>query len=812
MSNNEFHTYRNLGYTLLVPVLQPGCSISPRSSYHAVLTKGKDPRGKGVGVKGQNGDWYGLDWIPHESTEEDLERWGAMGAGVGKKTGLQPDGTSLVAIDADTTDAVQAAQIKAVVERRFGQLAVRIGQAPKAAYLIRTAEPFKYTRVDFEQGDGKLARVELLSDGKHIVVHGIHPKTMQPYTWPNGVPRFADIKIVEPAELIAMLEEIRSIMPAAKPLVSEGGEAVVDQESLRGDPVLVRKALRAIPNTTKDYSTRESYRDIGYATKAALPDHPDEALEMFQEWCASWVDPPGGEGNDPEVVASDWRRMKGPYRRGAQYLYRLADAVPGTTFNSVAERFFKPLVESKPELFQTDDTPPKLPRLITLSSLRSVDRSTLPPREWLIEPRSPRGAVTQCVGEPAISKSTFMIRDALICATGREDILRGSEALSPERLHRRGPALIYNNEDSMEEMKRRLGAAMDHYGLREADMVHPVHLWSGIEESLFIMERGAERGPLVRAIGYEQLREAIILTKAVFVALDPQASLGRGAIENDTNDMNDLLQCLATLAAELGVCITVVHHTAKATRGNAGDMGAGRGAFSAVAKVRAMYTLCAVDEDDRAAWGYPPGEYIRLDYGKSSYGAKARVPLVFRRLSVAVGNGAGYATERVARDPDELPAGAALAARGDTAPVIEFVGLGIKSEAKAAADETRVEQRNHAVASAVFALLNGRVSMSLGTEWPLIGKQLIKQGLIQGASREDVSRATVLNIVKFALCGPGVIVERNGRSFHVLARKQGSNKTAPWVLSATTAPNLQALLPLVEKHDEQAKNQAMSTA
>lgn len=190
-----FRRFWDLGYKRLVPIVPPDAELSERSAMSRVPSS----RGKAVGVRGRDGHWLGFDWVKHESEEEDLPRWSAMGAGVGIKTGAQPDGTSLVLIDADTLDPRSAELIRSAVAERFGALPVRIGQAPKAGYLVRVAGSLRYARVEFGEldGSGRLRdRVELLSDSRQFVAHGIHPKTLQPYQWPQGVPRFDEIPVV----------------------------------------------------------------------------------------------------------------------------------------------------------------------------------------------------------------------------------------------------------------------------------------------------------------------------------------------------------------------------------------------------------------------------------------------------------------------------------------------------------------------------------------------------------------------------------------------------------------------------------------
>ena len=222
-----------------------------------------------------------------------------------------------------------------------------------------------------------------------------------------------------------------------------------------------------------------------------------------------------------------------------------------------------------------------------------VDPKSIPVRKWIVDPQVPVGDVALCVGAAGISKSTMALRTALAVATGREDILRGRNAsgnsITNERLHYTGAVLVYNAEDRLSEMQRRLRAAQAHYGVT-ADMKHSIILWSGVDMPAFkIMNRPDARNPLKRAKGADLLEAAILHYDVELVIVDPLIALADGALENDNNDMNAVFQAFADISAKLDIGMMLLHHTGKG-RDKAGDESAARGA-SAIIGARANCRL-----------------------------------------------------------------------------------------------------------------------------------------------------------------------------------------------------------------------------
>ncbi len=510
-SDNVFARLWALGYRRLVPIIPPDAEISANSVLSKRVGTHQDGRGKTPGVKG-NAGWYSFDWVPYEADEFDLTRWHAMGAGVGIKTGALGDGTSLVAIDADTIDPNLATIIAETIERRFGLLPLRFGRAPKALYPIRVQGGFRYSRIEFGP---ESERVEVLSDGRQFVAHGIHPKTGRPYRWERELPALADLPVVDEAELLALLEDLRGLLPAAsRAVIREGGGAFVDQASLRGDPALVRRAMEALPNTTDLFRAREDVIMVGYAIKAALPDDADLALELFQDWCERWQDP-DGRVNDPEWVEGEWRRIRpSSYKRGANFIYELAEKHSGGQF-SRAEQWFEPVNDNAPLFPEISDGSDREPvrKPFDFAAASRMDRArmeAIPEREFVLGSRFQAGTLTLGAGPAGVSKSTFAIKSALAIAMG--------VSLTGETVAKVGPVLIYNAEDPRDEIMRRVMATARLDGL-DVDLVHDrVRILSGYDDKRLVFAERRERGGPVRPGVTWRISSALSRRKASFTS------------------------------------------------------------------------------------------------------------------------------------------------------------------------------------------------------------------------------------------------------------------------------------------------------
>ncbi|MCH4543147.1 AAA family ATPase [Ochrobactrum sp. A-1] len=540
---NPFRDLWALGYHRLVPITPPNCTVSEKSSFARRLKAGDDARGKAPGVRWSDGSWSGFDWLHHETDETDLDRWARMGAGVGIRTG---DG--LVLIDADTENEDRAKIILQKVHEHFGDLPVRIGKYPKAGYLVRTDNDFQYTRIEFGERNenGSLQeRVEILAEGRQFVAHGVHPKTGKPYRWPKPLQPLNALPYVQSDALVAFLNDLRPLLPAASDVVREGAQTDINQAALKADIELVKRAVSLIPNTSDHFPTREAYRMMGYAIKGATQDSPEAGFEMFAEWCERWQD----GTNDPDVVAGDWGRMKPPFRVGAAFLFDLAEKHGNGQFSRAEQWFdatvaasasYEPLFppESLPKGFLEGEGGNGGRRFIFTPLMEAAESALTSSTAPLVKGLLDQGAMTVLYGESNSGK-TFVTMD--LCyhiASGRE---WGGMRVT------RMPVL-YVAAEGGQGAKKRAAALAAKYGAVEGFyfLLHPVNL----------LRVDADLKPLIDGVRAFDVRFGLIV-------IDTLSRAMAGGDENASTDMGAMVKHLDVLRKATGAHVLTVHHSGK---------------------------------------------------------------------------------------------------------------------------------------------------------------------------------------------------------------------------------------------------------
>lgn len=652
MPTYDFRQLWDLGYRALVPIIPPAVQISEHSVLYSAVGANSDPRGKSPGVRGRDGKWTGLkDWLNHKTTERDLKAWEAMGAGVGMRAGpidpTKPEENWLVFIDSDTLDAELAQQVDKLVHAHFGFLPCRIGRAPKALYPIRLSGPFRYARVMFGDIDSQTGRhkhaVEILAGMKQAVFGGVHPATGKPYQWVRALVPLNALTIIAPEQLTAFMADLAEKLPNATTAAKEAARGPldrtkIDQDALKAPIDLVEQALAAIPNTMKDFPSYDDMTSIGYSIKGATQDDPDRGFDMFDRWVASWE----GGGYDPGLVKKWWDSYVPPFQNGARELFKAATKFGPSRF-STALALFEDLTDGSPEaetknsenLFggasASADAAPPTPK-INAKPYGWPAPASIPRRQWLYGRHLIRKFVSATVAPGGVGKSSLAIVEALAMISGRA-LLHGIQPPRPLNVW------LWNGEDPMDELERRIAAASLYYGVEQDTCGGRLFVNSGRDTPIVVAETTRAGFTLFRPV-----LDAVIATvreNAIdCLVVDPFVSCHR-VTENDNNGMDAVAKAWAAVADACNCAVELVIHSRK-TGGEEVTSESARGASAQVAAARSVRALNRMTPDEATKAGVAaPGLFFRIDdsLGKANLSPPADKAEWFRLESVDLWNG-----------------------------------------------------------------------------------------------------------------------------------------------------------------------------
>lgn len=554
-------------------------------------------------------EWVGLPkWQHLYPTEADVDRYRDMGCGIGIRCEK-----GLLAIDADTLLQNLSDDIKARVEAKIGLLPLRVGQAPKLLFFCKTEPGYKHPNITFDGGE-----LEVRTNGQ-FVASGIHPKTMAAYEWRRDLPHIDDLPTVLASDLDTLWLELRDMLPSGRftSSVGDSGETPT-QESLRGTVAAVARAMRYIPN---DYASRKVYLRMGYALRAALPDHPEKALQFFEEWCEKWDDPKG-VGNDSERVRRDFATFTGERKVGIGWLEAEADLRTGGRF--IAERFNERI---KP--VGIDPTPYSFP-----------DPSSIPVRSSLYAGHYMRKFLSATIAQSKVGKSTLVLAEALAMASGKP--LLGVQPAGKFRVW------WWNGEDPHEELERRVAAAMKFYGLTRDDIEDRLLVNSGREMPILLAAQ--PKGVVtVDQKTVDALCEAILKKQIDVTIADPFISLHRVS-ENDNNAIDLVAKTGALVAERTNSAFEAVHHSRK-LNGAGAVVEDGRGASSLLGATRSMRALSKMTKGEADSAGLGAGAEWRTLFRFSDISSNMAPPSAdedqqwMQIISVGLGNGEGDAMD-----------------------------------------------------------------------------------------------------------------------------------------------------------------------
>jgi hypothetical protein len=268
----------------------------------------------------------------------------------------------------------------------------------------------------------------------------------------------------------------------------------------------------------------------------------------------------------------------------------------------------------------------------------SIDGISIRPRDWIIKGYL-LGSFLSITGAPGgTGKSNFEILKALSIAIGRSLLGEECEVVKP------GHVILYNCEDPMEEMTRRIEAFRIDNGLCRQDLAR-LHLVSGREHSLAVAQVNKAGEVMINTKAVETLIATVKSVGAVLLSADPMVRT-HWLNENDNMAMDKVTQAFQRVSNATGCALSLVHHTNKAAmRLDSGDSSSQvgfRGAGSLVASARVGHLLTTMGPEEAKKMGVKPERrrwYFKVENAKANLSAPAEYSDWFEAAGVVIPNG-----------------------------------------------------------------------------------------------------------------------------------------------------------------------------
>jgi hypothetical protein len=518
---------------------------------------------------------------------------------------------------------------------------------PRKQAWYRTAEPMTNPE-DVRAINKRLAKL-YGSDGAVV-----NPTSLMrlpgSVAWPHNKPN-------KPGRVPEVVTFKSSNRPAYTPVLLAGllpvdmaASATAPETSLLGlladDPLDVAAALAMIPNdhASSDWNT---WNKVGMAVFAATGGS-EFGFGIFDRWSSRHA------SYKPENVRERWNHYptSPPTEIGAGTLFHVAKKVDpdwikpslkaaGKAESAVISRYqptFSPYnaewtVPGVQGAWTTEEAAWDAIRHHEAADALGVwdaglDDYQISPRQWLLGTTFCRGFLSGLLADGGVGKTAVRIADGLSVATGI--------SLTGDHVHKRGRVLMLSLEDSKDELRRRVLAAMKHHGITRSDLEGWLFLASPKGLKLAEMNGGTTTYGQLEGL----LRKFITRNQIDLVILDPFIK-SHGMSENDNNAIDHVCTLLAKMGIELNICIDTPHHTRKGTH-EAGDASAGRGAGSMVDALRLVQTLTPMTTEDAKQFSIPEAErrgYVRRDNGKVNIAPPSRKAKWFRLIGVRLDNG-----------------------------------------------------------------------------------------------------------------------------------------------------------------------------
>jgi hypothetical protein len=277
----------------------------------------------------------------------------------------------------------------------------------------------------------------------------------------------------------------------------------------------------------------------------------------------------------------------------------------------------------------SSDAPQAAPDWPTVYDM--FDEASIEPRRWIYGNHYLRSFVSVLASAGGVGKTSLQIVEALAIVTGKP--------LLGEAVKEQTNVWIVNLEDPLEEIQRRLLAAMKHYGIHPDEVRGKLFVNAGRDFSLKFGIQTRE-GVLPNTKLVEYLCHKIPEKQIGCVFIDP--FVGAHSInENDNMAVNAIVGEIRRVADETKAAIGLVHHIRKGN-GEDASIDSVRGAGSLIGAARAARVVNRMQPDDAARVGIDEAEarsIFRVDDGKANLAPPADAAVYRKMIGVKIANG-----------------------------------------------------------------------------------------------------------------------------------------------------------------------------
>lgn len=449
-----------------------------------------------------------------------------------------------------------------------------------------------------------------------------------------------------------------------------------DDGLLADEPDLIEPALRAIPN---DDLAWDPWNDIGMATYAASGGS-DEGFEAFDSWSQK------SEKYNPRETAKRWDHYhrSPPTSIGMGTLRYKADcadpdwlwkfdreqeAAAVQSFEQgaalLADMTGTPYTEPKASPAKTnpatvdrpsengagDEKQPE-PQIMAQEFIGTTDGPSsllgewdagqdsyvISPRAWLLGNTYCRQFVSSLLATGGGGKTAMRILQAMACATGRP--------LTDEKVFQRCRVLYVSMEDDVDELRRRVLAAMRYHNVHPDELAGHLYLAApGQKAGKLVTSEPATRprrgqeGRVQAGAMLEEVRRTITARNIDLVLFDPLVKT-HDVEENDNSAMDVVISTLTELAIDYNIAVDILHHTSKGAT-DPGNADRGRGASAVNNGARLVYTLSTMSVEEANAFNVSANDrrsFIRIDSGKVNIAPQLRDANWFQIVGVELRN------------------------------------------------------------------------------------------------------------------------------------------------------------------------------